>query len=64
MIGWERETAQEISAEDWWDMVSNMHKCTRSVSIKETVVYYILAGTIPLTGYTEFTHWFLTQRMS
>lgn len=38
MQGWETETGQEHSTEDWLDMVSNMHKCTRSVAIKETVV--------------------------
>lgn len=34
MLGWEAETGHQHPVEDWL----NMHKCTRSVAIKETVV--------------------------
>lgn len=38
MVAWEVEMAQEVPDGDWQDMINNMHKCTRSVSIKETVL--------------------------
>lgn len=38
MLGWEARVDQEIPVEDWYDMVSNMHKWTRSIAIKETIV--------------------------
>lgn len=38
MVAWEAETSQEIPVEDWQDMIDKMHKCTRSISIKETVL--------------------------
>lgn len=63
MVGWEVETAQEFPEEDWQDMINNMHKCTRSISIKETVLklhtrwYYTLDrlhGIYPLVPDTCF----------
>lgn len=38
ILGWEEETDQESSPEDWLDMISNLHKCTKSMAVKETVV--------------------------
>lgn len=38
MLGWKAETDQELSAEDFLNLVSDMHKCTCSIAIEETVV--------------------------
>lgn len=33
MLGWEEETGLEISSEAWLDMLSNMHKCIKSMVV-------------------------------
>lgn len=33
MLGWEEGTDQESSPEDWLDMISDMHKCTKSMVV-------------------------------
>lgn len=38
MLHWEAETGQEYSADDWQDMLSNMHRGTKWIVVKETVV--------------------------
>lgn len=36
MIWWETDLGTEFSSEEWLDMLQNMHKCTRSIAMKET----------------------------
>lgn len=48
MLAWKAETGQELSAVNWLNMVSNMHKCTWSIAIKKTVIK------LP-------THWYCTH---
>lgn len=38
MTRWETDWGTEFSSEEWLDMLQNMHKCTRSIAMKETVV--------------------------
>lgn len=38
MVRWETDIWQEFTTAEWSDMILNMHKCTHSMSIKETMV--------------------------
>lgn len=49
MVKWETEIGQEFTPDEWSDMLINMHKSTRSMSIKETAVKL-------------HTRWYLTPR--
>lgn len=38
MVRWETDIGQEFTTKEWSDMILNMHKSTRSMTLKETVL--------------------------